>query len=142
MSVEVHLASPACWTGVGNWYAASGATHDTRLPLVAVQPCGKAAGPFTNDWLGLFGAVGGRRPAEMASAAERLLATEPPVSDPERRAYVVAVGMLGHLAANQPDRARALWLQASPQPTSRGMSFVLSVLAAHAGATEPVSAVE
>src|SRR5215203_5013797 len=37
VTVEVHFKSPDCWTGVGSAYAASGDTHDTRLPLVAVR---------------------------------------------------------------------------------------------------------
>jgi predicted membrane-bound spermidine synthase len=115
---------------------------ETLWPLVTAQPCGQTAAPLTDRWMTLFRAVGSRHPAEMASAAEGLLATEPAITDPERRAYVVAVGMLGSLAMNQPQRARTLWRTAAPQPSSRGLSFVLSVLAAQAGATEPVSAVE
>jgi len=79
--------------------------------------------------MALFRAVGSRQPRETAAAAERLLTAEARTS--VRRAYAVAAGMLGYLAAGAPEDARALRQRNEPVE-GRELSFLLSVLDAHA----------
>ena len=96
---------------------------------VEALPCGSTLTSGNRDWLALFRAIGSRNPREMSAAADRLLASG--AAAPDRRAYVVAAGMLGHLAAGEPAAARSLWQRSQPVEV-REQSFVLSLLAAHA----------
>ena len=60
-------------------------------------------------WLGLYRAVAARDGVGMATAAQPLL--EDPRSAPWQLQYALTAGMLGYLAAGQPDRTVELWEQ-------------------------------
>jgi predicted membrane-bound spermidine synthase len=96
---------------------------------IEALPCGSNLTQVEQDWMALFRAVGSRQPREIAAAAERLLTAEARTS--VRRAYAVAAGMLGYLAAGAPEDARALRQRNEPVE-GRELSFLLSVLDAHA----------
>jgi hypothetical protein len=69
----------------------------------------------------------------MSVIAERLLASE---SGAVERRYLVAAGMLGHLAAGAPKAALSL-RQVSRPTEGREWSFLLSLLSAHASEATP-----
>ena len=63
-------------------------------------------------WLDLYRAVAARDGARMAAAAQPLL--EDPSSADWQRHYALEAGMLGYLAAGQPDRTLELWERQPP----------------------------
>jgi spermidine synthase len=71
-------------------------------------PCHGVLHEFQRRWIALFAAVAARDAATIAALAGTLLATQ---SDLHRdaREYLVVAGMTGHLAAGQPQEAKALW---------------------------------
>jgi hypothetical protein len=74
----------------------------------------EGCGPFFPDswasWIDLFRAVGERDGEKMAALAEGMLAVgQNPYLHPLRARYLLAVGMLGHLAGGDREASLRLW---------------------------------
>ena len=95
-------------------------------------PCAASFPPVERQWLTLLRAVGWRDGAGMASAARRLLSTEPVLS-PQSRHYAVAAGMLGALAQGDPAGAREIWSRFGT-PIASDRDLLLRTLVTRAGA--------
>jgi spermidine synthase len=74
----------------------------------AEAPCYGALRPFQRDWIALFAALAARDAAQSAARADALLASQPDLNR-EAREFLVVAGMAGHLGADRPQAARALW---------------------------------
>jgi spermidine synthase len=72
------------------------------------SPCYGALHPFQRDWIALFAALAARDAAQSAARAEALLASQPDLNR-DAREFLVVAGMAGHLGADRPQAARALW---------------------------------
>jgi hypothetical protein len=75
---------------------------------LASSGCPRRFSPQDRDWVALLQAVGRRDGARMATSARRLLEAEPGLSVPSQR-YLIAAGMLGSIAQQDPAAARELW---------------------------------
>jgi spermidine synthase len=102
---------------------------DALWPQVETLRCASNLPDRPGAWLRLFKAVGQRRPGEMASRAEALLADGSEPSS-ERRRYVVGAALLGHVTSGDIARARAVLLREGPSQVS-AWSFPLTVIAGH-----------
>ncbi len=71
--------------------------------------CGAQLPPTDMAWTDLYLAVARRDAADMAAAANVLLAEDQALGDPEQRAYVLTAGMLGLLNTERPHAALSLW---------------------------------
>jgi len=98
------------------------------------RPCGTALSPADQVWFDLFLAVARRDGDAMAANADALLARgEGMVVN--RRAYLVAAAMLGHLARNDAAAALAVWEAAGDDlPAQERSAMTFRLLLAHARA--------
>jgi spermidine synthase len=90
------------------------------------------------DWISLFKAVGERDAKLMVRLAEKLLKSDETVhANHGRLGYLLATGMLGHLAQEQWEDSRRLWSQYAPELLGTSEpNLVLRLLFAHSIAPE------
>ncbi len=71
-------------------------------------PCYGTLRDFQRNWIALFAALAARDGKRAAALAGELLATQADLSR-DATEYLIVAGMAGHLAAGQPQAAKALW---------------------------------
>ena len=76
--------------------------------------CVRDLDPVGREWLAFFKSVGRRDVGEIAARVPQLMA-EPDHLTPARARYLVAVGMVAHLALGNPAEAQALWEAEGPR---------------------------
>ena len=82
------------------------------------------------NYISLFKAIGERDAGKMADTAKLLLETEQDIT-PARMQYVLAAGMLGHLAQGDRNQAAGLWSMHYPRlKTADKPLFMLQFLEA------------
>ena len=108
----------------------SSSTMNSLWQHLRASDCYRRLHPVQKDVFALFGAVGRRDSSKMAALSEKLLQGE--TLPHERDGYLLAAGMLGHLTANNPEKAIDLWKTYAPRVLgSQQPSLLLRLLWSH-----------